>query len=86
MREAEGFDPHVFVLDLGMPGMSGFDLARRLRSQSRFEHAVLIAVTGWDKEEDVRESKAAGFDHHLAKPVDVLALYQLVEGNAVGTC
>ena len=86
LREAEGFDPHVFVLDLGMPGMSGFDLARRLRSQSRFEHAVLIAVTGWDKEEDVRESKAAGFDHHLAKPVDVLALYQLVEGNAVGTC
>lgn len=81
LKEAERFDPHVFVLDLGMPGMSGFDLARRLRLQSRFEHAVLIAVTGWDKEDDVRESKAAGFDHHLAKPVDVLALHQLVDGK-----
>lgn len=79
LKEAEDFDPHVFVLDLGMPGMSGFDLARRLREQSRFAGAILIAVTGWDKEEDIQESRAAGFNHHLAKPVDVLTLYRLID-------
>jgi PAS domain S-box-containing protein len=84
LKEAEGFNPHVFVLDLGMPGMSGFDLARQLRAQSRFEAAVLIAVTGWDKEDDIRESREAGFDHHLAKPVDIMALQSLVEGNNKG--
>jgi PAS domain S-box-containing protein len=81
LKEAEVFDPHVFVLDLGMPGMSGFDLARQLRAQPRFHEAILIAVTGWDKEDDIRESRAAGFDHHLAKPVDVMALQELVEGK-----
>lgn len=71
LRLADEFAPHVFVLDLGMAGMSGLDLARNLRAQPRFQNAILIAVTGWDKDEDRRRSKEAGFDDHFAKPVDI---------------
>ncbi|GEM_PF-3034865 len=78
LQAAEQFAPEILILDLGMPGMSGLEMARHLRANSRFDSALLIAVTGWDKAEDVRESKAAGFDYHFAKPVDVRILQQLV--------
>ncbi len=81
LQVAREFNPHVFVLDLGMPGMSGLDLARQLRAAPQFASAILIAVTGWDKEEDVQESRVAGFNYHFAKPVDVKALHRLIECN-----
>ncbi len=82
LQLAEQFAPDVLILDLGMPGMSGLEMARRLRACPQFKTSLLIAVTGWDKEEDIRESKAAGFDYHFAKPVDVRILQRLVHGRS----
>jgi PAS domain S-box-containing protein len=64
------FHPHIAFLDIGLPGMSGYELARRIRSDSRLAGITLIAVTGWGQDEDRRQSKEAGMDHHLTKPVD----------------
>ncbi|MGQ0699300.1 MAG: PAS domain S-box protein [Panacagrimonas sp.] len=68
--------PAAVFLDIGMPGMDGFEVARRLRSQSA--ETMLIALTGWGQEDDRRRTHAAGFDRHLVKPVDVAALDALL--------
>jgi CheY-like chemotaxis protein len=75
---AEEFQPNAILLDLGMPGMNGLEVARRLRADKRFQNLLLIALTGWDKEEDRRETRDAGFDHHLAKPVAVDTLLEML--------
>jgi PAS domain S-box-containing protein len=62
--------PHICILDLGLPDMDGNALARRLRAMPETAHAVLVAVTGYGQENDRRQTLAAGFDHHLVKPVD----------------
>src|SRR5918993_4790950 len=64
------FRPDIAFVDLGMPHVSGFELARRLRAQPNTNGTVLIAVTGWGKEEDRQRSREAGFDLHLVKPVE----------------
>jgi CheY-like chemotaxis protein len=66
---AESVRPEVVLLDIGMPGMSGFDVARHLRRMPWGREMVLIALTGWGQEEDRLKTSAAGFDHHLTKPV-----------------
>jgi PAS domain S-box-containing protein len=76
---AETARPDVVVLDLGMPQMSGFDVARWLRRQPWGAEIRLIAVTGWGQEEDRRRSREAGFDSHLTKPVDPDELLAQVE-------
>jgi CheY-like chemotaxis protein len=63
------FRPEVALVDIGLPGMNGYDVARRLRAQPECRNTVLIAQTGWGQEEDRRRSGEAGFDHHLVKPV-----------------
>jgi CheY-like chemotaxis protein len=78
LKLAEAFQPRIFVLDIGMPGMSGYELARRLRSAPQFERATFVAVTGWGQEQDRRQSREAGFDHHFAKPVSVMALERVL--------
>jgi signal transduction histidine kinase/ActR/RegA family two-component response regulator len=70
--------PTVVLLDIGMPGMDGFEVARRIRQQPRFHHVTLIALTGWGQEGDRRLSQAAGFDHHLIKPADIQTLQGLL--------
>ncbi|MDE2049947.1 MAG: response regulator [Gammaproteobacteria bacterium] len=62
--------PNALVLDIGMPGMSGYEVARHIRAEDWGRDALLIAVTGWGQREDRERSRAAGFDHHLTKPVD----------------
>jgi CheY-like chemotaxis protein len=66
---AEGFRPQVILLDIGMPDMSGLEVARRLRARSREPRPLLVAITGWNKADDVERTKDAGFDVHLVKPV-----------------
>ena len=66
---AERFEPHAALVDLGMPGIDGFELGRRLRSLFGAD-LLLVAVTGYSQAEDRRRSRDAGFDHHLVKPVD----------------
>lgn len=70
----EVFHPNVIVLDLGMPGMDGYEVARRIREHRASEHATLIALTGWGEEKDRGLTQAAGFDHHFIKPVDLEAM------------
>jgi PAS domain S-box-containing protein len=62
--------PRAALLDIGMPGMSGYEVARRARLEAWGRHTVLIALTGWGQEQDIAASRAAGFDEHLTKPVD----------------
>lgn len=58
------------VLDIGMPDLSGYDVAQQIRLEPWGEHITLIALTGWGQESDKRRAQAAGFDHHCTKPVD----------------
>jgi len=70
----ENFRPRVTLLDLGMPGMDGYEVARRIRARPDSEGAALIALTGWGQERDRRRTAEAGFDCHLIKPVDIKAV------------
>ena len=64
----KGYSPDVVFLDIGMPGMDGYEVARRLRQQAGLENVVLAALTGWGQKEDRRRTAEAGFNHHLVKP------------------
>lgn len=70
----KGYAPDVVFLDIGMPGMDGYDVARRLRQQPGLENVVLAALTGWGQQEDRRRTAEAGFDHHLVKPPEPKAV------------
>jgi CheY-like chemotaxis protein len=73
----EEFVPDVVLLDIGMPFMDGYEVARRIRAR-RGKNVRLIALTGWGQEEDVRRAERAGFDHHLVKPPDLEKLGRLL--------
>jgi signal transduction histidine kinase len=72
------FQPDVVLLDIGLPKLHGYDVARRLRDQPWGRQALLVAVTGWGQEADRQQSKAAGINHHLIKPVDPEMLRKLL--------
>lgn len=74
LKKAESFDPSLGILDIGMPGMDGCELARRFRAHPRHRGMGLIALTGWGQPDDRARIAQAGFDHHLLKPVDVESL------------
>jgi len=74
----DAFKPDVVLLDIGMPGMDGYEVARRIRANPANRNMSLIALTGWGQDEDRRRSVAAGFDHHLVKPADIEQLRQLL--------
>lgn len=66
--------PDAIILDIGMPGMSGYEVCRQLRAESPFTNTLLIAQTGWGEDRDRQEARDAGFDYHLTKPVSVADL------------
>ena len=72
----------AFILDLGLPGMDGWELARRLKAQTSTAHSVLIALTGYGQQADRQRSASAGFQHHLVKPVDMDMLRSLLSHHA----
>ena len=78
LRAAERFQPQVIILDIGLPGMNGYEVAKRLRQQPEFKSAMLVAVTGYGQEEDRRRSREAGFNFHLTKPVEPDDLRRLI--------
>jgi signal transduction histidine kinase/DNA-binding response OmpR family regulator len=78
LAEAEAFCPEVVLLDIGLPGMDGFEVAKRLRQRELSPRPLLVALTGYGQAEDVRRSREAGFDHHLVKPADPEALTALL--------
>jgi PAS domain S-box-containing protein len=80
LAAAAELQPQVILLDVGMPLMSGHDVARAIRQESWGGNVVLVALTGWGQDDDRRRSKEAGFDHHMVKPVEMPALRSLLEG------
>jgi signal transduction histidine kinase/ActR/RegA family two-component response regulator len=82
VRAARRFHPEVVLCDLGLPGMTGFEVAAQLRRDPETASAKLIAVTGYGRDEDRRRSKEAGFDLHLTKPVDPAQLRQVLKTPA----
>ncbi len=78
VEEAEAFRPDVVLLDIGLPGMDGYEVARELRSRPHSRSAVLLAMTGYGREEDRRRTRESGFNDHLVKPLDLDALEMLL--------
>jgi len=74
----KSFEPNVVLLDIGMPGMDGYDVARRIRSDFPERGVILVALSGWGQEEDRRRARDSGFDHHLIKPAEVATLEALL--------
>ncbi len=70
LRHAEAFQPDIVFLDLGMPGLDGYEVAKRLRGRPEFRHTLIVANTGWGQDEDRKRSREAGCDVHLVKPVE----------------
>ena len=83
LQAVASFDPAVVLLDLGMPGMDGYEVARRIREAPRHDAIALVALTGWGQAEDRLRVRAAGFDHHLVKPTDLDALQSVLADVAV---
>ncbi|MGE5177527.1 MAG: ATP-binding protein [Bacteroidota bacterium] len=78
LHEADAFRPDVMLLDIGLPMMNGYDVARRIRREPWGAAVRLVALTGWGQDEDRRRSKEAGFDDHVVKPVDPNSLRSLL--------
>jgi CheY-like chemotaxis protein len=78
LRELAAFQPQVVLLDLEMPEMNGYEVARAVRGDEAFGNTLLIALTGWSEAEDRRRTADAGFDHHLVKPLELETLQTAV--------
>lgn len=78
LEVAVDFRPNIIFLDIGMPGMDGYEVARRLRRMPVVANTVLAALTGWGQDEDRRRTAEAGFDHHLVKPPEPTMIEQLL--------
>ncbi|HVQ30016.1 MAG TPA: ATP-binding protein, partial [Vicinamibacteria bacterium] len=78
LAQLDSFRPDTVLLDIGMPQMDGYEVARRIRDSPKHRGVLMIALTGWGQEHDRQRSRAAGFDHHFVKPLDVERLSQLL--------
>ena len=78
VEAAEAHRPEVILLDIGLPVLNGYEVARTIRERPWGEEVVIVALTGWGQEEDRHRSKEAGIDHHLVKPVDTAALEKIL--------
>lgn len=74
LRHAASFQPYVVLLDIGLPGMSGYEVAQQLRELPGLRNVKLVAVTGYGRSDDRRRAREAGFDDHLVKPVELAML------------
>jgi len=79
LAAAREYRPDVVFLDIGLPGLDGYEVARRLRGPLGFRDARVVAITGYGREEDRRKAREAGFDVHLTKPVDPEELQKLLQ-------
>ncbi len=79
LKLASTFAPHVVISDLGMPGMSGLELMKALRAMSEMGAFKAIALSGFDCPQDTQSSHAAGFDAHIAKPIEFDQLFEVIE-------
>jgi two-component system, OmpR family, response regulator len=80
----DDFAPEVVLLDIGLPGMDGFEVARQLRARAATKTALLIALTGYGGDSDKQKAREAGFDHHLVKPVSFTAIETVIAASFAG--
>jgi CheY-like chemotaxis protein len=78
LEAALDYRPNVVLLDIGLPGLNGFEVAKRIRQQPTLKNIVLVAMTGYGQVSDRKRSQEAGFDHHLVKPGDFGKLLELL--------
>lgn len=81
IESVRGFRPRIVLLDIGLPGMSGYEVARQIRELPEGQDVILVAVTGWDDAEARQRALEAGFQHHVVKPVDVQKLRKILRGE-----
>ena len=81
LAEAERFNPDVILLDIGMPGMDGYEVARELRAREQTKSAIIIALTGYGQPDDRARAEAAGFTDHLTKPVNPDVLNSVLKSH-----
>ena len=79
VRAAAELRPDAIVMDIGLPGISGYEAARRIRALEPALPALIVALTGWGQQSDRLRSSEAGIDHHLVKPLDLAALKQILD-------
>ena len=84
LEAAERFRPDVILLDIGMPGMNGYDVCREIRKQPWGARMLLLAQTGWGQDQDRQRTKDAGFNGHLTKPIDFDRLEEILTDLSVG--
>lgn len=82
LKAALSFQPKVIFLDIGLPGMTGYEVAEALKKERPAIDTILVAVTGWGSDEDKRKAKNAGFDRHLTKPVDIALIEEILSSIA----
>ena len=85
LEAAQDYRPDAILLDIGLPGMDGYEVCRALRRQEAFSKTAIIAQTGWGQERDKALALEAGFDHHIVKPVGLDKLEQLLAGVGAKT-
>jgi CheY-like chemotaxis protein len=85
LQLARKFRPEFILLDIGLPGMDGYEVAARMRQEEWCNDAVIVAVSGYGQDEDRRRSTEAGFDHHLIKPLDDDAQLSLISPARSGS-
>jgi CheY-like chemotaxis protein len=83
LEVAGEFQPQIVLMDVSLPGLSGYDSARTIRSQPWAEGIILVAMTGWAREADRHRAREAGFDHHVSKPLDADVLEALLHTSVV---
>jgi CheY-like chemotaxis protein len=79
---AEEFQPHLLLLDIGLPNMDGYEVARQLRNSAKLRNVVLVAFTGYGTDDDRQRARQAGFDHHLVKPLEPEALENIIDSTS----
>jgi CheY-like chemotaxis protein len=84
LEAARNFLPDVILLDIGLPDRNGYEVAQSIRRERLFQTTLLVAMTGWDRDEDRRAATAAGFDVHLAKPVNLDTLLKMLDQGSKG--
>ena len=81
VQAALDFRPDVVLLDIGLPGMDGYEVAKRIRQQPVLRSVVLVALTGYGQEADMQTSLQVGFDHHLVKPISFKNVQQILQAS-----
>jgi two-component system CheB/CheR fusion protein len=81
LRAVNEHAPEIILMDIGLPDIDGRELARRFRSETQTRGSMMIAISGYGEQRDVKKSLDAGFDHHLTKPIDYEALERLLQNS-----